>query len=160
MKIKEGFRGERVLSLPEDLLSTYSKDPLIGNLYLRRIGFFPHVKYHYIQKNNGCDYAMLIYCTAGEGWYQIHGKTYTVKHNEYIIIPPGSPYAFGANNDNPWTIYWIHFRGKLCANFLPSFPNPQPIQPGNSSRMQERLDLFEEIYQCFSMGYIKPQIRN
>lgn len=155
MKIKEGFRGERVLSLPEDLLSTYSKDPLIGNLYLRRIGFFPHVKYHYIQKNNGCDYAMLIYCTSGEGWYQIHGKTYTVKQNEYIIIPPGSPYAFGANNDNPWTIYWIHFRGKLCANFLPSFPNPQTIQPGNSSRMQERLDLFEEIYQCFSMGYIR-----
>ena len=66
-KIKEGFKGERFLSLPENLLSEYSKDPLIGDLYLRKIGYFPNVKYHYIQKEQGCDYKMLIYCTDGEG---------------------------------------------------------------------------------------------
>jgi hypothetical protein len=35
-KIKEGFKGERFISLPENLLEEYSKDPLIGNLYLRK----------------------------------------------------------------------------------------------------------------------------
>lgn len=86
-KIKEGFKGERFISLPENLLEEYSKDPLIGNLYLRKIGYFPQVKYHYIQKDQGCNYSMLIYCTDGEGWYQIHGEKHLLKKDEYIILP-------------------------------------------------------------------------
>ena len=48
IKRKEGFKGERLLSLPDNLLETYSKDPLIEDLFLRKIGYFPQVKYHYI----------------------------------------------------------------------------------------------------------------
>ena len=70
-RIKEGFKGEKVVSLPEDLLQTYSKDPLIGNLYPRKIGYFPRVHYHYVQKPRGCDYCMLIYCVGGKGWCKI-----------------------------------------------------------------------------------------
>ncbi len=155
VKLKEGFRGERFVSLPEELLAGYSRDPLIGSLYLRKIGFFPCVKYHYIQKDKGCDYAMLVYCTDGQGWYRVNGNTYTVQANEYIIIPPDTPYAFGAENDNPWTIYWLHFQGSLAPNFLPSYPNPKRIQPEEHSRLEDRIRLFEEIYNCFSMGYSK-----
>ena len=67
-KIKEGFKGERFISLPENQLEKYGEDPVIGNLYIRKIGYFPHVKYHYVLKERGCDYSMLIYCTAGKGW--------------------------------------------------------------------------------------------
>ena len=65
-KIKEGFKGERFVFLPEELLEKYSNDPLIENLYIRKIGFFPKVKFHSIQKDKGVDYAMLIYCTDGK----------------------------------------------------------------------------------------------
>ena len=109
VKMKEGFKGERFASLPDNLLETYSKDPLIGDLFLRKIGYFPRVKYHYIQKEHGCDYTMLIYCTDGEGWYEIYGEKHILRKNEYIILPQNTPYAFGANNENPWTIYWLHF---------------------------------------------------
>lgn len=155
IKIKEGFKGERFVSLPDELLYTYSREPLIGNLYVRKIGFFPRVKYHYVQKDRGCDYAMLIYCTEGEGWYTIDGKTYPVKRNQYVIIPPGTPYSFGASEQDPWTIYWVHFMGKLRDEFLPASPIPATILPGEYSRLQDRIQLFEEIYSCFSMGYIK-----
>ena len=66
VKIKEGFKGERLVSLPEELLASYRREPLINNLYVRKIGFFPRVKYHFLQKEHGCDYAMLIYCTEGK----------------------------------------------------------------------------------------------
>lgn len=98
---------------------------------------------------------MLIYCTEGEGWYTIRGETYPVKQNQYIIIPPGTPYSFGASEQDPWTIYWVHFMGKLSKEFLPSTPVPATILPGEYSRLQDRIQLFEEIYSCFSMGYIK-----
>lgn len=155
IKIKEGFKGERFVSLPEELLDMYNSDSLIGNLYVRKIGFFPKVKYHYVQKSQGSGYAMLIYCTGGRGWYSIYGKTYSIEQNQYIIIPPDTPYSFGADEADPWTIYWLHFKGKLCNEFLVSNPVPQAILPGEHSRLQERIRLFEEIYSSFAMGYTK-----
>lgn len=154
-KIKEGFKGERLISLPEELLTSYRREPLISNLYVRKIGFFPRVKYHFVQKEKGCEYAMLIYCTEGKGWYRILGKQYDVRKHQYIIIPPGIPYSFGADEEDPWTIYWLHFQGKLQDQFLPSHPVPVSILPNENSRLQDRLQLFEEIYSSFSMGYIK-----
>lgn len=155
IKIKEGFKGERFISLPEELLERYSQEPLIGNLYVRKIGFFPKVKFHYVQKEKGSDYAMLIYCVDGKGWYTIQGKRYTIEKNQYIIIPPHTPYSFGAEEKDPWTIYWLHFRGTLCSGFIPTHPGPQSILPGEYSRLQDRIQLFEEIYSSFSMGYIR-----
>lgn len=157
-KIKEGFKGERFISLPEELLERYSREPLIGNLYVRKIGFFPKVKYHYVWKKKGTNYAMLIYCVDGKGWYTIHNTRYEIEANQYIIIPPHVPYSFGADDAEPWTIYWLHFRGKLCEQFLPSHPTPQVILPGEHSRLQDRFRLFEEIYSGFSMGYIREHM--
>lgn len=158
-KIKEGFKGERFLSLPDNLLSEYSKDALIGDLYLRKIGYFPHVKYHYIQKDQGCDYSMLIYCTDGEGWYQIHGKKYHLQKNEYVILPPDTPYSFGASNENPWTIYWMHFKGRNSEYYRFDNQSPRRIQADDHSRLQDRLRLFEEIYHCFSLAYVREYMR-
>jgi AraC-like DNA-binding protein len=155
IKRKEGFKGERFISLPEGLLLRYSEEPLIGNLYIRKIGFFPKVKYHYIQKEKGVDYAMLIYCTDGKGWYNLYGKRYDLKENQFVILPPHLPYSFGADEKEPWTIYWLHFRGQLTSSFLPSHPAPLSILPTDYSRLQERIELFEEIYNCYSLGYIR-----
>ena len=159
VKMKEGFKGERFASLPDNLLETYSKDPLIGDLFLRKIGYFPRVKYHYIQKEHGCDYTMLIYCTDGEGWYEIYGEKHILRKNEYIILPQNTPYAFGANNENPWTIYWLHFKGKNCKYYQPGSCVPRSITPDNHSRLQDRLRLVEEIYHCFSLAYIPEYMR-
>ncbi len=155
IKLKEGFKGERFATLPDNILNEYSKDPLIKNLYIRKIGFFPKVKYHCVQKDQGTDYGMLIYCISGEGWYKIEGKTYLILENQYVIIPPKVPYSFGANNDNPWTIYWIHFKGELMNSFIPSHRTPCSILPGDYSRILDRLNMFDEIYSCYSLGYVK-----
>lgn len=154
-KMQEGFKGERSISLPEELLQTYCEDPLISNLYVRKIGYFPKVKFHYVQKTNKCDYAMLIYCTEGKGWYSIHGQKYTITASQFIIIPAATDYAFGADADDPWTIYWLQFRGHMSKSFVPLNADPVTILPDEHSRLQDRIRLFEEIYSRFSMGYIK-----
>ncbi|MDR0347984.1 MAG: AraC family transcriptional regulator [Tannerella sp.] len=155
IRIKDGFKGERFISLPEKLLAEYSKDPLIGNLYIRKIGYFPKVKYHYVQKPQGTPYVMLIYCTGGKGWCNLSGKQYHIEKKQYIIIPNGKPYSLGADEKEPWTIYWLHFEGRLSSLFIPSFSVSGSIPLGEHSGMQDRISLFEEIYNCFSIGYIK-----
>ena len=141
-------------SLPDNLLETYSKDPLIGDLFLRKIGYFPRVKYHYIQKEHGCDYTILIYCTDGEGWYEIYGEKYILRKNEYIILPQNTPYAFGANNENPGLSIGCILKARTVNIYQPGSCVPRSITPDNHSRLQDRLLLFEEIYHCFSLAYI------
>ena len=153
IKIKEGFKGQRLLSLPEDLLKKYSHHPLVEALYVRKIGFFPKVKYHYVQKNRGTDYHMLIYCTGGKGWIKIHDKEYQISACQFILLPPNTPYVFGANEQDPWTLYWLHFQGRLAQHFLSGKPGPSYLLPGQDSRLQDRLELFEEIYSNFSLAY-------
>lgn len=154
-KIKEGFKGERLVSLPENLLNDYGRDPLIGDLYVRKIGFFPRVKYHYVNQPSGCGYAMLVYCTEGRGWYAVGGRRYEVDKNSYLLVPPHTPYALGADDANPWTIYWLHFQGRSAASFMPDRPEPRPLLPDEHSRLQDRFRLFEEIYVSFARGYIR-----
>lgn len=155
IKIKEGFKNERVVSVSEKLLEEYRKDPLVRNLYIRKIGYFPQARFHFIQKADGCDYAMLIYCIDGKGWYEINGQTYILRKNEFVILPSDTPYTFGASSRNPWSIYWLHFQGTQAHRFLPSGYAPQPLQPGDDSRIQDRLRLFDEIFHNFSMNYRK-----
>lgn len=155
--LKESFRGQRMATIPESLLAKYKDDSLIGLLFLRKIGYFPHAKYHHVKKNDGCSYALLIHCTDGEGWVEIFHKRITIHKHQYIIIPADTPYSFGTDNSNPWTIYWIHFCGKLINTFAPSLvePRAKDVSPAESSRLQERTHIFEEIFSSFSMGYIR-----
>lgn len=153
-KIKEGFKGGLMLSIPEDILQRYRENALIAPLYIRKMGYFPKVKYHYVQKDNGTNYCMLIYCVAGRGHYCINGGAeHNLETNQYIILPDNTPYRFWADEKNPWTIYWIHFEGSLAQNFVQYPVTVHSIIPGKTSRVQDRLDVFQEIYSSFSMAY-------
>jgi len=152
-KLKEGFKGQRLITISPEILLSSQHNPLTKSLYITKIGFFPAVKYHYNRKDKGVDYYILIYCTSGEGWYKIADKTYVIKENQYIMLPPNTPYSFGANAKNPWTIYWIHFKGSLSSYFFNTPMLPHQILPESDSRLQDRLQMFEEIYDNLELSY-------
>lgn len=152
-KLKEGFKGQRLISISPEILMSSQKSSLSKSLYITKIGFFPAVKYHYNKKEDGVDYFILIYCTSGEGWYKMDDKTYPIKGNQYIVLPPKTPYSFGANAKNPWTIYWIHFKGTLAGSFFNTPMLPIQILPESNSRLQDRIQLFEEIYDNLALSY-------
>lgn len=151
--LKEGFKGQRLIAISSEVLLNGEQNSLTKSLYITKIGFFPTVKYHYNKKENGVDYYIIIYCTSGEGWYKIGEKTYSIKENQYIILPPNIPYSFGANTANPWTIYWVHFKGKLAASFFKHPIVPQQILSTQDSRLQDRIQLFEEIYLNLELSF-------
>lgn len=152
-KQKQGFKGQRLISISPEIIVNSQHNPLNKTLYTTKIGFFPAVKYHYNNKEKGVDYFIIIYCTTGEGWCKIGDKSFTVQENQYIILPPDTPYSFGANAANPWTIYWIHFKGTLASNFLNVPIIPFQILPESNSRLQDRIQLFEEIYANLELSF-------
>lgn len=155
IRIKEGFKGQKLVSLPPDVIANVAADPLVGGLYVRKIGFFPRVKYHSVTKPMGVDYCMLVFCTEGNGWYEIGGKRYDVTANTFFTLPPDTPYSFGADPDSPWSIYWVHFMGMHAHRFLLDTPAPRTLDNKENTRVDKRAEMFDEVCRNFSSGYIK-----
>lgn len=155
-RIKEGFKGERIVVLPDFLIEELKHDPLGRELYITDIGYYPHAVYHYCQR--AADEAaqfVLLYCVEGEGWFETDGRRMGIKANQFVILPKYKAHAYGSEAENPWTIYWIHFDGGKAAFFSVGFEKPHDISPAEHSRIKERLMLFEEIYASVSSGYNK-----
>ncbi|MBX6360596.1 MAG: AraC family transcriptional regulator [Acidobacterium ailaaui] len=151
IKKKEGFTGEFVCILPNHIRQLVHKNSLCKNLYLTDIGYYPKALYHYRERQHGCKQYILIYCIYGSGWYDINKKRYSVKANHFFIIPSETRHRYGANSDDPWTIYWIHFTGDLAKNYFLYLTDGGSLAPKMVIPSDERNMLFDEIVRYASM---------
>ncbi len=150
MKRKDGFYGSRAIVLPQMLIDQQRNDELTQSLYITDIGYYPHAENHFRKRLLPISEHVLIYCVEGEGWYEVDNTKYILPENHFCILPAGKPHAYGASERNPWTIYWIHFAGAQADIFARNATKPLPIHPGNSSRINYRNTIFEEIYSTLS----------
>src|SRR3954469_14338098 len=122
-KRRDGFEGEKLISLPETVCTNLLKNyPAISQIYITHIGYFPKATFHQRRRRNGCRDNILIYCMRGRGWYVIGSRRYEVEPNQFVIIPATSEYLrYGADENDPWTIYWVHFSGTDMNSFNASF---------------------------------------
>lgn len=145
-KVELGFTGERFIYLPLPMISLMENSPLTNDLYIYSMGYFPKAEHHYIDRPKGCDEYLFIYCKDGKGWIKLYGERKALDKNQFIILPKNIAHTYEADAENPWTIYWIHFRGTKAAAFSSRFDKPTSVFPSAQSRIEERLDLFEEIF--------------
>ena len=153
MRKEEGFRGQRTIILPEHIIRDIQKDTLGRQLYLTDIGYYPHAQFHHLKRKEGCSQYILIYCTDGKGWFSIEGKKNLVYANQFFIIPKGVAHSYGSSDNDPWSIYWVHFSGEQASMFFENISNVNLIIPSKISRIDDRIQLFEEIIQNLEMGY-------
>lgn len=157
-KRKDGFNGERALVLPSSVIQEMEKDPLSSTLHITDIGYYPKAKNHFMERKIPISQYVFIYCIEGSGWFKIAEETYQVGKNQYFILPAGVPHQYGSNENDPWTIYWIHFKGKLAQLFADKLSHPTEIKPSIYSRISGRIDLFEEIFHTLGMGYSRENL--
>lgn len=108
----DGFRGERMIVLPIEVFSEYVGHPLVRRLYLTDVGFFPQAKHHYVERKEGLEEYIFVYCTEGEGTVSVNGKKYVLHENEAITIPRFKKHYYYSDKKNPWSILWVHFKGE------------------------------------------------
>lgn len=151
--IKEGFSGQRMLVLPQYILDKISDNQLLSALCITDIGHFPNATNHYRIREQGIDQYVFIYCVSGQGEYRVgDGPTYKVAPNHYFILPAGIPHYYASNQNDPWTIYWIHFKGSLAASYCSQSNEPIEVLPEIHSRISTRIDLFEEMWNTLQSG--------
>ncbi len=159
MKIKSGFNGERSLVLPRVIIDAMENDPMTSLLHITDIGYYPKALHHYRRRDPPIDQYVFIYCIDGTGWFELNGTKYEVTENQYFILPPGVPHTYAASDDNPWTIYWVHFKGTQAKNFVAPDPSPQTIAPSLDSRITHRINLFEEVFTTLNDSFAMENIR-
>jgi AraC-like DNA-binding protein len=150
---KEGFKGQKAIVLPQFILNEIRANQLTKILFATDIGYYPDAQYHYRNRADGTDQNILIYCTHGKGWVEVDMSIKKVQSNQFFIIPAGTPHKYGADNDDPWTIYWLHFTGDISTSFINNGFAIINLDPVENTRSDRRIRLFEELYQNLSMGY-------
>ncbi len=153
IRLKDGFSGERAIVVPQLVVGMMERDPLLAQLHITDIGFYPKAAHHFRERPTPVDQYIFIYCIDGKGWYTTGQQTCHVEPNQYFIIPAGVPHTYGADEHDPWTIYWIHFKGLLAPHYVVPSLRPQHIDLERHSRISHRINLFEEIYSAIAAGF-------
>ena len=157
---RDGFEGEKIISLPDSVWKKAVRaNPVLGQLYLTHIGYFPRASYHYRERKHGCADNILIYCLRGKGWYVMRDKRFEVGAGEFILLPATKEYMiYGADEQDPWTIYWVHFSGKDMASFNRSFDIGPYDGPQKIFFNEKGLQIWTSMYENLEMGYSKENL--
>lgn len=138
--------------VPHPQLSLMEDSPLTGDLYVYALGYFPKAAHHHIERPEGCNEYILIYCTEGTGRIELYGKKELLKEGQFIILPQGIPHSYRSDARNPWSIHWLHFKGSKAPVLAKGFDKPTDADSLPCFRKEKCFSLFEEIYMTLNEG--------
>lgn len=153
VQINDGFQGSRGIVLPESIVKEMENNDFESKLHITDIGYYPNAHFHYRKREDSIPQYILIYCIKGKGWYELKERKYNIEENQFFILPANIPHTYGANEQNPWSIYWVHFKGTLAKFYAEGYDKPSTIPISEKSRIADRINVFEEIYKTLEMGY-------
>ncbi len=151
--LANGFKGERAIVTPYNIRSYQAENAITKLMYITHIGYYPDAKFHFRIREEGAREYIFIYCEKGRGWIDYNGERIWLNEDSFFIIPAGQKHAYGADSRNPWSIYWLHFKGENTDMFKSIMGRVLPVGQSDRSRQQDRMLLFDEMYQNLEMGY-------
>jgi AraC family transcriptional regulator of arabinose operon len=116
--IADGFPGQRLIVLPRPKVAHALNAPGTSHLVVTACGYFPHARMHGKVREQPISEAVIMLCTRGTGWCRLNGTTHTVTSGQVVILPAGFPHAYGADLDDPWTLWWVHVAGRGISQFM------------------------------------------
>lgn len=153
IKKEEGFQGQKVIVIPEQVIkSKCVKNEMINTLYITDIGHYPKARFHYIERALGAEQYILIYCHDGKGEVVICNKEYKMGADDFIIIPIQTPHSYTADEKDPWSIYWVHFKGTVSHKIASDIEKKNGLK-GFIRFKEKSIGLFDEMYAQLEKGY-------
>lgn len=144
------FPDMRMVLLPPRIRDTALNKPILEDLLCTRVGFQGPSPAHYIPRPTGSYDCILIICTEGTGWLQVGDREWTIQKNDAFLIPQHVPHTYGADPDDPWSNYWVHFQGRQSTAHT-ALLAPDPTEPVcHPYRIGEVIACVEQLYRYMS----------
>jgi len=150
---KEGFKGQKAIVLPNKIVQNCEELPLIKNLFITDIGFYPKAQFHFRKRSIGISQHILIYCVDGKGWVKLRDEEREVQSGQFLIVPANTVHQYGSDEDNPWSIYWLHFKGLLADDYVSILTERETEFVTAVNFSEERIRLFDSMYKTLESGY-------
>ncbi|NDV57857.1 AraC family transcriptional regulator [Bacteroides sp. 519] len=151
--LADGFKGERAIVTPYNIRTYQAGNEITKQMYITHIGYYPDAQFHHRVRDEGANENIFIYCEKGKGWIEYNNERIWLKENCFFIIPANEKHAYGADSRDPWSIYWLHFKGENINMFSSIIGKLMHLEQSERSRQQDRIQLFYEMYQNLEMGY-------
>jgi AraC family transcriptional regulator of arabinose operon len=146
--------GRQRIEIPKTVLKQkVQSNPLLNQLYLCSLGYYPNARGHYTYRKKGLPENFLFYCVDGAGWYQIGDKRSEVGPNQFFVLPQNVEHAYASTEDNPWTIYWVHFGGESLSRFNGLQAVQKHFKPFYIKSSGEIITMFSRMYKALELGY-------
>jgi len=153
LRISDGFNGEKSIVLPYDFLKAAASHALISSVYPTDIGYYPKALNHYRERDEGCEQYIMIFCVDGKGFFIQENKKRIIKSNTLFFINPGTPHIYGSDEKNPWSIYWVHFKGANAARYLRGVSGDNPVVTVSIEKGLRLKLMFDDIIENLYNGY-------
>ena len=142
-----------MIILPFYIVDKMEREAVMNDGFIHSLGYFPNAKHHYISRPSGCAEHIFIYCTAGTGWIECKGIRYHMTENRFVILSPDVAHRYGSSDEDPWSIYWIHFKGYKSALHLGKADAPIFISQRNDFSPEKRIQLFDEMFNVLNNSF-------
>ena len=147
-------KGRQRIEIPKSILKAHVlNSKLASTFFIGSLGYYPHAVGHYTYRKKGLPENLLFYCVDGNGWFRLRQKKYLVQPNEFFILPRNTEHAYGSDEKNPWSIYWLHFGGAQLAELNKHPSVVSAFSPSQIRGREEIIASFNKMYQALSMGY-------
>ena len=108
--------GIRFLT-PSFMLEKLARHPLTKDCYPTAMGYYPRAVGHRMERERHDD-NLLLYCTAGRGYLRAGNWSSVVLPGNIMLLPQGLKHAYFADENDPWSLYWVHFQGASTRVFM------------------------------------------
>jgi AraC-like DNA-binding protein len=92
-------------------------------------------------------------CVGGHGYVEINGRRSHLQKNQLLIIPRNTAHTYWAADDDPWSIYWVHFLGDYADYFVERIPRTGQPVPVDPVTRDEAVRLFRYCLDALHDGY-------
>ena len=153
IRLREGFKDQLLFVMPNEVLGGFVQNPLVSALMPTAMGWYPNARYHYCEREHGAPEHILALCVGGSGWFQVDDVRDTLVQHEAMLLPQNAYHVYGAAEETPWSLRWVHFVGSSSEYFFRQLTPGKYKLAVDPEATDQLSQLFVECYAAFATSF-------
>lgn len=113
--------------IPPFALSALAGDARSHDCYPEAMGYYEAAAGHVMQRSPAeHEDHLLLYCVQGRARLEAGRAATLIQPGTLVVMPAGQGHHYRADDNQPWSLYWVHAGGRAVQDFLQPLLAGQP----------------------------------